>query len=296
MILLSVPKLEFGRSKGMKAKPYPSDLTDAQWAILEPLLPRPKPLGRPRKNGLRQVLNAILYRNRNGCTWRALPHDFPPWRAVYNDFIRWRDDGTWAALNDSLRGLVRRKAGREPTPSAGSIDTQTVKATEVGGPHGYDGGKRLNGRKRHLVVDTLGLLLAVTVTAAAADDGTAAPQVLKKLSQESFPRLKKLWADNKYINHSLNEWVSKHGWYVIEVKSRPPGSEGFRPIKWRWVVERTFAWLGRCRIHSRDYERKTESSEAQVQISMIQLMLRRLSGAKHKAPFRYPRPARKTAA
>ena len=280
----------------MRPNPYPSDLTDVRWAILEPHLPAAHTCGRPRKTDLREVINAIFYRNRNGCVWRALPRDFPRWRTVYNYFIRWTADGTWQVIHDALRPQVRQQAGREPTPSAGSIDSQTVRATEIGGPHGYDGGKQLNGRKRHLVLDTLGLLLAVTVTSAAADDGTAAPQVLGKLTKESFPRLKKLWADNKYHNHQLDGWVSKHGWYAIEVKSRPPGSEGFRVIKWRWVVERTFAWLGRCRIHSRDYERKTSSSEAQVQISMIQLMLRRLSGEKHEAPFRYPRPKKNIAA
>src|SRR3954447_24958108 len=270
------------KKSGTEPKRYPSDLTHTQWKLLKPLLPPAKPGGRPREVDLREILNAIFYIARGGCAWRVMPKDLPIWSTCYDYFRKWRDDGTWSKINDALRTQVRHRDRRKKSPSLGIIDSQSVKTTEQGGPRGKDAHKKVSGRKRHLVVDTLGMVVAAVVHSAGIQDRDGAKLVLKKMVGR-FPRLKKILADGIY-NGGIAKWAKEIGGWVFEGGVRPKDGDEeeekkFKVLKWRWIVERTFAWLGRYRRLSKDYEGSEELSESWIYIAMTHLMLRRLESA-----------------
>lgn len=260
-----------------KKQRYTSDVTDKEWQVIESMLPleRDGP-GRPLELDMRQVLNAIFYVIRTGCQWENLPKDYPNHNSVYYHYRKWCLDGTWRRINTALRKLDRRQQGRNEEPSAGVIDTQSVKTTEAGGERGYDAGKKINGRKRHIAVDTVGNLLEVVVHAAGIQDYHGARLLMNKLT-EIVSSLQKLWADGIYKKDGLIDWMRETFNIVLDIVERHPDQVGFQVLPRRWVVERTFAWLGRYRRLSKDYENCTKCSEGVIYIASIRTMLKRVS-------------------
>ena len=253
---------------------YPSDLTDEQWQLIRPLLPKRAKRGRPPVNR-RDVIDAVLYLVRTGCQWRQLPLDFPRWKTVYTVFWRWRKAGVWERIHHALRGRVRRSVGKLSQPTTAIIDSQSIRTAEGGEERGYDAGKKITGRKRHLAVDTLGLVWAVVVHGAYWQDHDGAVFVLQKL--KAFGRLRVVFADSAYGRNDLPSWVKQTFGWLLQTVLRPVEAKGFIILPKRWIVERTFAWLVRFRRNSKDYERTTESSETMIYLSMISLMSRRLA-------------------
>ena len=255
---------------------YASDMTDEEWGLIAPLMPSPNRIGRPRQTDLREVVNALLYMASSGGAWRLLPKDFPPFSTVQKYFYRWRDDGLLRTISNELVMAAREREGREASPTAGVIDSQSAKTTESGGIRGFDAGKKVMGRKRHIVVDTLGLLVGLVIHAADIQDRDGAPAVLKSILRR-WPWLRHVFADGGYAGPKLRGALRKVGTFTLEIIKRSDRAKGFEVLPRRWVVERTFAWLGRCRRLAKDFERTIASAEAWVFIANIRLLTRRLA-------------------
>ena len=270
----------------MRTQQYPSDQTDEQWALIRPFIPV-YPGGRPRKTAMRDVVDAIFYILRTGCQWRYLPTDFPPRSTVWGYFNEWRHNGTLDTIHDTLRDRVRKQEKPGQARRSASIDSQSVDASSGGEARGRDNAKNVDGRKRPIVVDSLGLLLAVVVTAADVDDAAAAPATLQQLADQPLGRVRQVYADNKYHNQALYGWVAENGWYRLGIVRRPKGSVGWVQLPIRWTVERTFAWLIKCRRLTVDREKSTRSAEAMIRLAMIHLMLNRLCPQADQQEFHY---------
>ena len=274
----------------MRTQQYPSDITDSQWALIEPHIPV-YPGGRPRKTDTRDVVDAVFSILRTGCQWRYLPIDFPPKSTVWRYFDEWRHNGTLDVIHNTLRRKVRTAEKPYHPRTSASIDSQSVDTTSGGEERGRDNAKNVDGRKRHIVVDSMGLLLAVLVTAADVDDAEAAAELFARLDGQPMGKVVRMYADTKYHNFALYEWVEKNARWDLTIVRRPKDAAGWVLLPIRWTVERTFAWLGRCRRLSKDREKSVRSSEAFVKLAMIHLMLKRLEPSQGDAEFHYRKVA-----